>query len=291
MKNDFENVQMTSEKKPSKIGAIFKGLLLMFIYIVVVSIPQLFVLIPMLARVAMNADSIDTYQQSLMNEMTRNSTLLTLSTFIGTLIAVAIVVIWYYFGVYKRDVKSGTYVSVLQKLKSVKTFIFLIAGTIAAYSLAVIILDTLYIIMPTMGTAFNTSMGAVVGGIPVVGLLLTLVLAPIGEEICIRGIFLNRAEKSFGMIGCIILSGLFFGMYHMNPVQGLYAIPIGMFLGYVAYKFKSVIPCIFCHFVNNLMASLGSLHHFGEYIILPIICFIVLGIVVVYLAKKEYTFT
>ena len=282
MKNIIEN----EGKKPSKAGAIFKGLWLIFVYVVAVTIPQLFVMIPMFIRATANADSIEKYQESIMNEMTAGSELLTLSTFIGTIIAVAIVIIWYYIGVYKRDVKAGTYVSVLPKLKNVNAILLLVTGTIASYALAVIILDALNALMPTIGSAFNTSMGAVVGGIPIIGLLLTLVIAPIGEEVCLRGIFLNRAEKSFGMVGCIILSGILFGIYHLNPIQGLYAIPIGMFFGYVAYKFKSVIPCIFCHFVNNLMASLGGVHHFGENIILPIICFVIFGFVTVFLAKK-----
>ena len=41
----------------------------------------------------------------------------------------------------------------------------------------------------------------------------------------------------------------------MNLMQAIYVLPIGLLLGYTAYKCKSVLPCIVIHMINNFMPS------------------------------------
>lgn len=272
-----------SEKK-SKVGAVLKGLLLMAIYLVTVSIPQLFVLIPIMLE-AFAEGGMTGYGEILMQKMAENSAGLTISTVIGTVLAVLIMFLWYFFGVYKKEVKNGTYESVVPKLKDSKIILFIITGSIAGYAIAILIMDFALWLMPSIGGAYLQSMNAVVGGVDVLGFVLTLILAPIGEEICIRGLTLNRAKKSYGLIGCMVLSGIFFGIYHLNPIQGLYAIPLGMFFGYLAYKLNSVVPCVIAHFVNNLMAAFSGVLGFNT-LIVPIAVLVVFGGLTVFLGRK-----
>ena len=46
-------------------------------------------------------------------------------------------------------------------------------------------------------------------------------------------------------------TGSLFGIFRANWVQGLYVLPVGAALGYVAVKRRSVLPCIFMHLLYN----------------------------------------
>lgn len=280
---NIEN-NITEPVKAPKAGAIFRGILEMTVYLVIVSIPQIFVLIPVIYE-AITEAGLANYNSVLIEKMAEHGTAVTVSTVIGTAIAVLVMFIWYFFGVYKKNVKNGTHESVLPKLKNPKAVLFVITSSVAGYALADLIMELTLKIMPAIADAYLQSMGVVVGGVNILGYVLTLVLAPIGEELCLRGLFLSRARLSFGLVGCMILSGVYFGIYHMNPIQGLYAIPIGMLFGFIAYKFKSVIPCIIAHFINNLMAGLSGVLRF-DLIAVPIIVLVVFGAVAVVLGLK-----
>jgi membrane protease YdiL (CAAX protease family) len=100
------------------------------------------------------------------------------------------------------------------------------------------------------------------------------------EEILFRGSILNRSKRAFGAIGCIVLSTLMFSFMHMNIVQGLYVIPMGLFWGYIAYRYKSVIPCVICHFINNFTGMLVPINF------PPIILFIVFGCIAAFIGVR-----
>lgn len=286
METNFET-PVVEAKKPGKVGAVFFGLLMILIYVVAMSIPQLFVLIPIMAQAAIQSggDAV-AYQAAMLDLYAQNADALTISTSIGTLIAVIIVVLWYFFGVYKKSVKNGTHVSVLPKLKSGYSIGFIVTSTLSAYGLAVLVNMLADKLMPEIGNAFDVTMGAIVGGVDILGLILAVVFAPIGEEVLLRGIVFNRARKSYGLIGCMVLSGILFGVFHLNPIQGLYAIPIGMLFGYIAYKYESVIPCIIAHAVNNLIASFSGELRLTSSLLIPLAIFVVLGVVAILLGKK-----
>ena len=49
----------------------------------------------------------------------------------------------------------------------------------------------------------------------------------------------------------IVVSALFFGLFHLNVVQGLYAFIIGLLLAYVYEKYKSIWAPILFHVAAN----------------------------------------
>ncbi len=278
--------QAVKAKKPSKAGAIFWGLLVIFIYLTIVSIPQVVVMMPMMAEAVLESGGdMMLYSDILMRKMTAQADAITISTVIGTAAAVVVYVLWYFFGVYKKNLKNGTHESVLPKLKNGKSIAFILFGSMAAYCVTQIVMDLTMSIMPVIGEAYAETMGAVLGGVEILGYILAVVLAPIGEEVCLRGIVMNRARKSYGLVGCMVLSGILFGVYHLNPIQGIYAIPTGIFLGFLAYKYKSVVPCMIAHFINNIFSMCLSLVSKYQDVVL-LILLVVFGAVAVYLGLR-----
>jgi hypothetical protein len=77
------------------------------------------------------------------------------------------------------------------------------------------------------------------------------IAAPILEEFIFRGVVLEGMLKQYSPQKAIIWSSLIFGIAHLNPWQFIGAFFIGLLIGWVYYKTKSLWPCIFLHFVNN----------------------------------------
>ena len=74
-------------------------------------------------------------------------------------------------------------------------------------------------------------------------------LGPVSEEIIFRGLVLKSLQK-YGKVLAIIVSAVLFGAYHGNFVQGIFAMCIGLLLGFVATEY-SLIWSIVLHIVNN----------------------------------------
>ena len=97
-----------------------------------------------------------------------------------------------------------------------------------------------------------------------VGALLFGLISPITEEIVFRGLVFNRMRRYCKAAMAIVMSGLLFGVYHGNMVQGLYGTCMGILLAYTYERMHSfVIPCLF-HAVANItvytLAQNAELH-------------------------------
>jgi membrane protease YdiL (CAAX protease family) len=85
-------------------------------------------------------------------------------------------------------------------------------------------------------------------------ILIAAVVPAIAEEFVFRGFLQRTLEEKLKPVIAIIISGVFFGMIHFNPIDMLPLIMIGIFLGYLAYVSGSIIIPIIIHFANNAFA-------------------------------------
>lgn len=85
----------------------------------------------------------------------------------------------------------------------------------------------------------------------------TCFLAPVFEEIIFRGYILNNLRK-YGNITAIIVSSIFFSMFHFNLVQLVNPILMGIVLSLVMIKSESIVTPIIVHMFNNIMAMLTT---------------------------------
>lgn len=81
-----------------------------------------------------------------------------------------------------------------------------------------------------------------------------VILAPISEEILFRGLVFERLRKIYTLPWAIVLSGLIFGIYHMNILQGINTFIMGSVLAYVYYYRRNIMDSILIHIVNNFFA-------------------------------------
>ena len=86
--------------------------------------------------------------------------------------------------------------------------------------------------------------------------LATLILAPLSEELVFRGITHKLASKAFGSFWAAnIVQALLFGIAHLNWIQGIYAFVLGLVLGYVCYKCRTLYAGILLHLSFNFFGT------------------------------------
>lgn len=89
-------------------------------------------------------------------------------------------------------------------------------------------------------------------------LVMFVILAPLAEEFLCRGWLLPAAAARWGPWPAVALTSLVFAGMHLNPWQFFYAAWMGLLLGWVWLRTRSVWPCVLGHAVNNTMAWIIS---------------------------------
>jgi membrane protease YdiL (CAAX protease family) len=172
-------------------------------------------------------------------------------TFIASIITIIIFGIWYYFGFVKKDIKADKHESGITKMKDPGTIAFIVVLTLGMHFFVCLVGSLVGYLIPGSGEWLDSIMGMSVGENDIAGYLSIMLIAPISEEIAFRGVMLRKLKESFGFVGCVTVTTVLFGIMHLNPMQSIYVLPMGVMFAYVAYKYDSVIPAIIAHILNN----------------------------------------
>lgn len=87
-------------------------------------------------------------------------------------------------------------------------------------------------------------------------LLSVVIVGPIVEELLFRGILFHYLEKVNTGWFPIIISGILFGLWHMEPVQVVYTTLMGIALGLIYAKTRNLKVTISLHMLNNFLSTL-----------------------------------
>lgn len=94
----------------------------------------------------------------------------------------------------------------------------------------------------------------------VLGALSISLFGPILEEVMFRGAIQGYITRKTGKpILAIIVASLIFGIFHINPIQVVYASLLGMIFGWIYYRTGSLLSVIVGHVLNNTIATLTML--------------------------------
>lgn len=93
------------------------------------------------------------------------------------------------------------------------------------------------------------------------GILCIALLGPILEELLFRGAITKVLLEKYSPAKAILISGLVFGIFHLNPAQVVNACFLGFFFAWLFYKTKSLIPGILLHVLNNSFVVYMNLTH------------------------------
>lgn len=85
------------------------------------------------------------------------------------------------------------------------------------------------------------------------GILCYGLATPFAEEILFRGIIFNCMKRSMTLKASIIMSSAIFGLYHMNSVQGIYALLLGCIIAYAYEYFGDFRVPVLIHMAANTL--------------------------------------
>lgn len=166
-----------------------------------------------------------------------------------TLIGAAV---WYGILVKRKNVNRP-----IKECVNVRTVLMCILAGIGLQLVIDFLLNIAALAFPNAMEAYSQLVKTVgIGETTWISLLATVILAPISEELLFRGLtlrFLRSAGVKFATAN--VIQALFFGILHMNLVQGIYAFAVGLVLGYVAGKCRTVFLPILLHLCFNIAGT------------------------------------
>ena len=87
-------------------------------------------------------------------------------------------------------------------------------------------------------------------------LLLSLVVAPMGEEALLRGLIYPALRKRVSILVAVLVSAAVFALMHGNIVQIAATLPLAVLLALVYERTRSLVPCVLAHVGFNLAATI-----------------------------------
>ncbi len=96
-------------------------------------------------------------------------------------------------------------------------------------------------------------------------IVVVALIPSICEELLFRGLVQRNFERSSPRwwIG-IVITGIIFGAYHLNPFSLIPLIALGIYFGYIVYHSKSIVVAMIAHFFNNAIAVVAAYFSIGE---------------------------
>lgn len=131
---------------------------------------------------------------------------------------------------------------------SFKNILYVIAITILTWPLLSLVssLSSMFV-----STGVNDSIGTYINDMSMFSCVMLLAIAPaVFEESLCRGVILSNYKTTSPII-MYIISGLFFGMIHMNFQQMSYAIVAGIMLAFLVHQTNSIFASMISHFFIN----------------------------------------
>jgi CAAX protease family protein len=158
------------------------------------------------------------------------------------------IVAWIWFMVVRR---GGVRLGALLRWPALGSYWFVVAGILVVqflFSLAAITLTEL--VAPWM----DDSLAGVGQGNLLLALIGIVILPPLVEEITFRGILLERFAVKWRVGVAVIVSAVFFGILHADPIgAGMF----GVVTGLLYLRTGSLWPGILIHLINNLVAVIA----------------------------------
>lgn len=92
-------------------------------------------------------------------------------------------------------------------------------------------------------------------------------VGPVLEELFFRG-FLYRQLARYNWVFAAVVSGVLFGLIHLNIGQGVFACVFGLILAWSYHRTGSLVTPVFLHIANNCLALFASRVWWGSFLML-----------------------
>lgn len=158
--------------------------------------------------------------------------------------------LWYYFIRTKRDVSPVPY----RRILSAKNFALTFGLALCGQFLCNIVMMLFAVGFPSKFDEYMKLVETLdINVLPAWAMLFIVgIWSPLAEELVFRAMVFRTMRKGFSFWVSAIVSSVFFGIYHMNIVQGVYAALLGLLLAYTYERTNSLLGCYLLHLMFNL---------------------------------------
>ncbi|MFA9464221.1 MAG: lysostaphin resistance A-like protein [Velocimicrobium sp.] len=191
-------------------------------------------------------DEIMTFIQS----MAGNSDLLILISMVGTIVWIIV------FGILYKNTRKLERKTLFEGILTWKRVGILFVMGLGLQFLINSILGIVLKIAPSALESYKQVIETLGMGNSLLSLVYVVVIAPIGEELVFRATTMHYLKQHLTFFAANLIQALFFGFFHMNLVQGIYAFALGLVLGWVAEKYGSIRESIVLHMAVNASGCL-----------------------------------
>lgn len=232
------------EKKHTKLGDAFHALWPVLVFLGVQTMAGAlggvyagFVM----ARKIVNEGTFDSYD---INQIVLEATT---AIAMPVLLISSLVSIPLFFYLFKDDEKKRTEGEILKKHAVTP---LTLASTFGVFFGLTMVSSVVVSFIPT-GAALNTLNSIITDSNRVLSFLAVAILGPISEELLFRGIVYRRLRDCFGIKAAIVGSAVVFGLVHMNGVQTINAMFLGLAFAICYEHTGSLWYSISMHIINN----------------------------------------
>lgn len=139
---------------------------------------------------------------------------------------------------------------------SIKGILMSIVSVIVLYLVLDKLLDPFFQrLFPSSNESYQNTIQAITTA-PIINLIDFCILAPIIEEVLMRGFLLDGLSITYGKIIALLISSILFSILHFNMVQIASSFVGGIILGLLFINTGSLFSCILTHMGYNLLSYL-----------------------------------
>ncbi len=180
-------------------------------------------------------------------------------TIIVTILAACLIPICLVF--LKLNAKRDARILMNEKMRLVDLLpaLAMMLGTLGVVNLWFELMEYLRSMVPFVDKLMSDYQGTSDALSPAVGFFWQIlgisILVPIAEELIFRGIVQGELRKAMPAWAAIVIQGVVFGLYHMQPIQSTYAILAGLVLGLAYHWSRSILVPIAMHCLFNFFGG------------------------------------
>ncbi|HUL44873.1 MAG TPA: type II CAAX endopeptidase family protein [Bacteroidota bacterium] len=86
----------------------------------------------------------------------------------------------------------------------------------------------------------------------------------IAEEFLFRGLIQRSLQRAIPPLNAAVITGILFGVFHLNPSSLIPLVAIGVYLGYLAYCADSIWVSVIAHFFYNTVVAVVLYFRFDD---------------------------
>lgn len=165
--------------------------------------------------------------------------------------------------------------NIKEKTANINNLILIVIFLSIGYNILAYCLDKYILLTGLYGNSSNL----------IVGLISTVLIGPVIEELLFRGIIYNNLKLNYNIKKSMIITTVLFSLCHFTLIQIIYTLIFGLLLVKVYEKYQNIKYVIILHMISNLTTTLISLFIIKDYLIINMILLFI-SIIGIFLYKE-----